>query len=77
MSRKCPRCDGVGNLPGALEAIALRRSRSMAGISLRRLAKLVGISHVYLSDIELHRRSVSWKRLHGIEKAIDRERGEI
>jgi len=47
----------------------IRRLRMARGITLRQLAKTIGISHPYLSDVEKGRRAIR-KRLPAIAEAL-------
>lgn len=50
---KCPRCNGTGEVtnPGPM-----RRMRVKSGLSLRSVARQLGITAGYLSDLERGRR---------------------
>ena len=48
----------------------IREQRSQAGVSLRKLAKLAGVSNPYLSQIERGLRRPSAEILNGIAKAL-------
>jgi transcriptional regulator with XRE-family HTH domain len=48
----------------------IREQRSQAGVSLRKLAKLSGVSNPYLSQIERGLRRPSAEILNGIAKAL-------
>lgn len=52
----------------------LRREREDSGISLRHLAKRIGISAAYLSDLELGRRTMREAIAQRIDTAIQTER---
>jgi predicted transcriptional regulator len=57
----CKRCGGTGDEPDQLATgQTLRGMRTSAGISLRRMAKLIGLSHSFLSQLESGQRS--WRR---------------
>jgi len=70
MSKQCPRCKGLGKLPGASEARSLKQDRKRTGLSLRAVAKKLNVSHVYLCDIENHRRGVSWSKFDQLTKFL-------
>lgn len=53
----CARCDGTGfTIDDKALGQAMRRTRQTVAISLREMAKRMGISASYLSDLELGRR---------------------
>lgn len=56
--RVCPHCRGRGEtfVPAAGE---LRRRRESEGLSLREVARRLGFSAPYLSDVELGRRNAT------------------
>ena len=56
----CPHCGGSGEAP---DAGALRRWRESKRISLREMARRLGVSHVYLGTVERGKRAVSGRRL--------------
>ena len=66
----CRRCAGVGTIP-VYDGEKLRALREKAGLSLRALAGRLGLSHVYLSDIEHNRRGISDVLLARIVAAIE------
>ncbi len=47
----CPKCSGTGKLV-KFDPAKLKEARVKAGLSLRGLAKIVGVSAAHLSDIE-------------------------
>ena len=48
---RCPHCDGTGvRVRPNIEL--MKRKRSELGISLRKMASCIGISHSYLHDLE-------------------------
>lgn len=58
----CPTCLGEGVVPDASDA---RKRRESAGASLRQVAAAMGISAMYLSDLERGNRTWSgdlWQR---------------
>ena len=58
---KCPTCNGTGLKPNQKEiGVALRGLRFEAGVGLRPMARLLGISHSYLSQLESGKRK--WGR---------------
>jgi len=49
----CPHCQGKGKtIDPAKQGQRLRKERRKTGISLRKLAAEMGLSHNYLSDLE-------------------------
>ena len=62
----CDRCGGTGgyDVPAPM---ALRRRREKTGMSLRALAKQLGYSTPYLSDVERGRRNTTAKILAAYE----------
>lgn len=54
----CPRCRGVGHLV-AINGKWLRGVRERANLSLREVARQLGYSPAYVSDIELGRRNAN------------------
>lgn len=54
---KCPRCGGSGEVEdeGVL-GMKMRVLRKDAGVTLREMARRIGVSASYLSDLELGRR---------------------
>ena len=69
----CPRCNGAGYM-GAVNGKKLRAERKMAGITLREVARVVGISAAFLSDIELGRRQPSRMVREALVECIGRSR---
>lgn len=73
--RECPRCVGTGYL---LDPVAtgglMRAGREQAAVTLRTLAKRMGISAAYLCDLELGRRGWNEGLLEEYMKAL---KGEI
>lgn len=60
----CPRCDGTGRvLDIGVHAVLLQQARRDAGVSLREMARGLGISPSYLCDIEHGRRIASTQRI--------------
>jgi len=53
--RNCPKCGGSGHIAD-IDREALRTIRQDSGLSLKKMAKRIGVSAPYLSDIELGRR---------------------
>jgi DNA-binding XRE family transcriptional regulator len=53
----CPRCGGTGKVldDGAVGA-AMRKAREKAGLTGREVARRLGLSAAYVSDLELGRR---------------------
>lgn len=61
----CKCCNGTGKVPNQVSVgSAMRAERKIANVSLRRMAKLIGISAPYLSDLELGRRVWSENRIN-------------
>jgi DNA-binding transcriptional regulator YiaG len=54
----CPSCGGLGSIKRVSGAY-IREVREAANWSLRQMAKKLGISPAYLSDMELGRRGMS------------------
>lgn len=54
MSKPCPRCYGTGYLE---DTSKFRLKREFAAITLRDMAKTLGVSAAYLSDMERGRRN--------------------
>ena len=59
----CPTCGGGGKVP-KYNPRWLRAVREEAGVSLRQTAKAIGISPMYLSDIERGKRGLPEKVFH-------------
>ena len=59
---QCPRCRGTGQLPAAE---SLRPIRHSAGLTLTAMARSMGVSVPYLSDVERGKRHVTAR----VEKA--------
>ena len=67
---KCPHCNGYGEVdPPKVLARKLRAERNDAGVPLRAVGAVLGLSAAYLSDIELGRRNVTAKRAGEIRAA--------
>lgn len=59
-AKYCPRCGGTGTVPDpAYHGEQARQRRIKAGVTLRQIAKRMGLSVGYLSDLELGRRGWS------------------
>lgn len=54
-TKQCPKCLGSGEVR-SVDHKALRLVRFKCGVSLRTMAKRIGVTPPYLSDIELGRR---------------------
>jgi transcriptional regulator with XRE-family HTH domain len=68
----CPQCNGTGRcLDDRAVGAAMRQVRIAAGLSLRGVAKRLGVSAPYVSDLELGRRNWSPRRIEDFEKACD------
>ena len=63
----CPCCGGTGKL-SQIDGAALRKVREGTGISLRALARQLGFSAAYLSDIELGRRMCTGRILEAYKR---------
>ena len=67
----CPRCGGTGL---ALDPVHLglqaRKRREGAKVTLRELARRVGLGVAYLSDLELGRRSLNAELIERLNKAL-------
>lgn len=62
--RVCPHCRGKGETFGPAPG-ELRRHRESLGLSLREVARRLGYSPPYISDVELGRRGVTASVLSG------------
>ncbi len=62
----CPQCGGTGE---ALDPAALRRFRESKRIGLREMARRLGVSHVYLGEVERGVRAASGRKL--LELAVE------
>lgn len=72
----CPRCGGIGRILVDVEQGRLcRQKREQAGLTGREVAKRMGISAVYLSDLERGNRGWSWRRLQQFEAALEGANG--
>lgn len=60
----CPKCGGKGKL-AIVNGEFLREHRQHQGISLREIARRMGLSAAYLSDVELGRRPATAKVVQG------------
>lgn len=57
---QCPQCGGIGSIRNPpVEGAYIRRGREAAGISLRELARRLGISPGHMCHIEKGRRGMS------------------
>lgn len=55
---RCPGCDGEGTIV-KINGAYIREVREASGQSLRHVARKIGVSPAYLSDMELGRRGMS------------------
>lgn len=55
-SIQCSRCNGTGRVP---KPGTVKKLREKAGIGLRDMARLVGVSPAFLCDVEHGRRTLS------------------
>jgi len=67
MPTTCPKCGGTGKL---LTAEELRARRIARGFQLVQMAKKMGISPSYYSDLEQGRRDLNLELMTKFEKAI-------
>lgn len=65
--RKCPYCEGRGGGWTAKPA-ALRRARRASGLSLREMGKRIGLSAMYLCDVERGRRNATERIVQAYER---------
>lgn len=70
VSAQCPMCRGEGWIYRAPIGRTLRAQREDAGITMRTLAKRLGISPTYLSDLENDRRRWDGKLVNRYQHAI-------
>ena len=56
MGSTCPSC---GAARESIDGRSLRAARSACGVSLRELARRIGLSAAYLSDVERNKRNVT------------------
>lgn len=56
--RKCPRCHGSG-WEQVWRGADLRKARERAGITLREVARRIGLSATYISDVERDNRTAT------------------
>ena len=68
-TERCRCCSGKGTVE-RLNAAAFRRRRKKLGLSLRTVATRAGVSHVYLSDLELGKRNASAKSAAKLIRAV-------
>jgi len=66
----CPKCNGKGWIYRAPIGRKLREQRKDAGITMRALAKKLGISPTYLSDLENDRRGWDGRFVNRYQHAI-------
>ena len=70
-TQPCHFCKGTGKeLNNQAVGFALRIAREQSGRSLRDVAKALGVSAAYLSDLELGRRNWSPNRIHAYQAAL-------
>lgn len=67
MQVTCDACDGQGHII-KVKPDSLREVREKAGVSLRAMAKLLGFTPPYISDIERGRRNCTPKILKAYDK---------
>lgn len=67
---RCPKCDGEGWIYCPPIGHELRKQRKEAGITMRALAKQLGISPTYLSDLENDRRGWNGRLVNRYQHAI-------
>lgn len=72
MSTKCPKCGGTGKLIASIEARNMRVSRKL---TLAKVAKAMGISVQYLSDLETGKRDWDTELEHIFRSALKEARG--
>ena len=66
---ECPECFGKGKVPDpATVGQELRKMRLSAGLRLKDLARIIGVTSAYLCDIEKGRRAALANILHHYEK---------
>ncbi len=65
----CPRCGGKGTVEMA-DPGSLRAARLAAGLSLRRLGELIGVSAMYLCDIESGNRAATERIIAGYRRLV-------
>lgn len=72
MSKKnCPHCNGTGKVTDHAKLGArLQRQRNRAGLTLREVAKAMGISVSYLSDLEHGRKLWTITKVEFYRQAI-------
>ena len=70
---RCKKCGGTGELP---ESGRMREERERVGVSLREVARRMGISAPYLSDLERGRRGMNMGLYQRFWRAMKGEYGE-
>ena len=76
LSGTCKRCGGSGIVPSPMDMGTLRARRVGIGLSLRDLAKDLGISATYLFDMETGKRSTSRAMYELIDSALELKGGK-
>jgi len=67
---KCPKCNGRGRLPDQrFIGSQQRKRREKAGKSVREVARIMGFSGPYISDLELGRKQWTEKLLRAFNAA--------
>lgn len=67
----CPLCEGTGKVTDNIGiGQQMREERKNAGLSLRTVAKRLGVSAAYVSDLELGRRNWSLHRVTDYQNAL-------
>lgn len=61
ISKRLECCSRCGSLVEVPDGASLREVRKKAGLGLRELARRIGLTPAYLSDVELNRRRVTPK----------------
>ena len=70
LTRSCPKCGGKGTVL-VPNGGAIRDRRMKLRLSLRVAAQRIGISHIYLTDVENGRRGVSKNNLQRILTVLE------
>lgn len=67
----CVRCNGTGEIENAAyRGQEMRKLRQATGLPLREVARRMGKSAAYISDLELGRRGWSGELIRAYQKAI-------
>lgn len=73
MSMTCPKCDGTGSvLDPRMMGQQMRELREKKGVSGRELARRLGFSAPYVSDLELGRRSFNTALIQRYKQALNK-----